>query len=218
MKYYNDKSKDYFSTLRDDIINMIDFEVENLLDVGCGDGSTAYAIKTKTNAKFVAGIEIFSDAADKAALKLDNVICGNIEEIEPDFNGKKFDLIVCADVLEHLTDPWKALEKLKTLLTENGKLIASIPNIAYFPVIMQILRDRFEYEESGVLDKTHYRFFTLHTIKKLFADCGYSILDIQYNMGRGFKADLLSVFSLGYLHRNRIYQYRIIAKKAKETA
>lgn len=213
MDHYKEKPLDYYSNIRYDLIEMIDFEAKSILDIGCGDGSTANVIKDKTNAEFAAGIELFEDAAEEAQKRLDSVIVGNIENNEIQLESEKYDLVVCADVLEHLVDPWKVLFKLRKSLKNNGRILASLPNLAYFPVVLQILRDKFEYEDAGVLDKTHLRFFTLHTIIKMFEHCGFEIIKIESNKGRGIKSKLLSIFSFGLLSKSRIYQYKILARK-----
>src|SRR5690606_2217936 len=74
--------------------------------------------------------------------------------------GHRFDCIVFNDVLEHMIDPWSTLESARAFLTPNGKVVASIPNIIYLPTILGvILRRRWDYRDSGVLDRTHLRFF-----------------------------------------------------------
>lgn len=213
MDYYSDKTTDYYANLRQDILGMIDFKAKTILDVGCGIGVTALEIKKKTDASFVAGIELFQDAGEKATKILDRVIIGDVESNLDKFEESSFDLIITADVLEHLADPWQVLKKLKVLLNSNGRIVASLPNLSYFPVLLKILLDKFDYEESGVLDKTHLRFFTLHTIKKMFDECGFRIIKIEANKGKGIKSLLLSILSIGLLNKTRNYQYKIIAEK-----
>jgi len=86
------------------------------------------------------------------------------EEIK---NGSKYDYILMLDILEHLVDYDKIIEQAKILLSGNGKIIISLPNIANIYVRLNLLFGRFPYSDKGILDRTHLRFFTLGAIKKL---------------------------------------------------
>jgi 2-polyprenyl-3-methyl-5-hydroxy-6-metoxy-1,4-benzoquinol methylase len=141
------------------------------------------------------------------------VITGDIEDLNLDFPEGYFDCILCADVLEHTKNPWEVLRKLYGYLDDEGILIASIPNIRHIVPILKILFDRFEYEESGILDKTHLRFFTLHTMKQMFEENGYRITRIESNRSSSWKFWLLNLFSIGLMRQLSIYQYVIVAQK-----
>src|ERR1051325_5489453 len=107
-------------------------------------------------------------AAEEAAQKLDRVLCAPFDERLALPEGA-FDCIFCNDVLEHLADPYSALRYCRRLLTPEGVLIASIPNIRYFPVLFQLLvKKNWQYEDHGVMDRTHLRFFTKNSILATF--------------------------------------------------
>ena len=115
----------------------------------------------------------------------------------------KFDYIVMGDIVEHLIDPWSALKKLKVMLKSDGCIIASIPNIMNAVTMYHILSGKFTYDDSGILDRTHMRFFTKYEIKKMFNDCGYDIEFLRYNqiVGRNekineFENEIMSMKSL----------------------
>lgn len=118
-------------------------------------------------------VEIDAEAGEQAAKYARNSLIGteegDIEKYiwEERFADKKYDYIIFADVLEHLYRPDLVLEKCKKLLTEKGKIVFSVPNVAYNGLILNLLRDRFEYTPIGLLDDTHIRFFTYHTIVEL---------------------------------------------------
>lgn len=210
---YPDKDKSYYSLGRHELLALVPPNTKRLLDVGCGGGYTGATAKKLFGLKEVVGIELFQSAADSAKTKLDRVITGDIEDLNLDFPEGYFDCILCADVLEHTKNPWEVLRKLYGYLDDEGVLIASIPNIRHIVPILKILFDRFEYEESGILDKTHLRFFTLHTMKQMFEENGYRITRIESNRSSSWKFWLLNLFSIGLMRQLSIYQYVIVAQK-----
>lgn len=211
-KLYSDKPSDYFQLVRKEIIDLIPLKSKRFLDIGCGEGNTAYEAKKFLNADFVAGVELNEYACEIARNKLDYVICGNIETIELPFEDRYFDCIICADVLEHLVNPWSVLSMLKRYLKDDGVIIASIPNLQYIVPLLKILGNKFEYEDYGILDKSHLRFFTLHTIKKMFTECDYEIVKIDYNKNESLKVKLFNLITFGLFKKFTIFQYLIVAK------
>ena len=117
-------------------------------------------------------VEIDSEAFASASQYSKDGLCDNIENFawKDKFNSLQFDYILFADVLEHLNNPSKVLEISSTLLKLDGKILASIPNIAHNSVIIDLIKNKFEYTENGILDKTHQRFFTYNSIIQLFKD------------------------------------------------
>jgi 2-polyprenyl-3-methyl-5-hydroxy-6-metoxy-1,4-benzoquinol methylase len=110
---------------------------------------------------------------------LPNFIIGNIETMVLPFENSQFDVIICGDVLEHLVNPYKTLKLLKTYLKPNGVIIASIPNIREFKTMKKIFfQGDFRYEDSGILDRTHLRFFCKKNIIELFEEQDFNIVDI----------------------------------------
>jgi methionine biosynthesis protein MetW len=146
-----------------------------VLDVGCDTGHLGAYLKGTGCS--VDGIEMDEAAASEAETRLDAVYRGSIDE---DLTGSLvpgYDYIILADVLEHLPYPDRTLDKLKPLLNDGGQVIASIPNVANFRVRFRLLFGIFEYTEIGILDRTHLRFYTFKTARKLFTDAGFKVLD-----------------------------------------
>jgi len=143
-------------------------------------------------------------------------LVGDVEVLDLEFPREYFDCVICADVLEHTKDPWAVLRKLQFYLEKNGILIASIPNIRHLVPILKIVFDRFEYEQSGILDQTHLRFFTLHTIKKMMSETGFCVERIESNRSRSWKFLLMNAVSFGLLRRFSIYQFIVVARKKQE--
>jgi 2-polyprenyl-3-methyl-5-hydroxy-6-metoxy-1,4-benzoquinol methylase len=210
---YEEKNKSYYGLVRHDVLRLVPHGTKRLLDVGCGSGDTGFAAKQLLSVQEVIGIEFYEPAAEVARRKLDQVVVGDVEQIALNFPEGYFDCILCADVLEHTKNPWEVLRTLYHFLQNDGVLIASIPNIRHIVPLLKIIADRFEYEESGILDRTHLRFFTLHTIKNMFHQTGYRITQMEANRSRSWKFTLLDLFFLGILRPFSIYQYVVVAKK-----
>jgi hypothetical protein len=89
------------------------------------------------------------------------------------------DCLVFGDVLEHLVDPWAVLFDLAQLVREGGQILACIPNVQHYSIIVNLMRGKWDYQDEGLLDRTHLRFFTLTSIRELFGRAGLQIFDIQ---------------------------------------
>src|SRR5262249_30095248 len=125
----------------------------------------------------VVGIEIDAAAAEKASQFCEQVIVGDLDRMKLDhkLRGDRFDVIVAADVLEHLKDPVSVLRALKNLLKSDGYVVASLPNVAHLSVRLALLSGRFPYGETGLLDSAHLRFFTRESVDELFDKAGFAI-------------------------------------------
>jgi 2-polyprenyl-3-methyl-5-hydroxy-6-metoxy-1,4-benzoquinol methylase len=205
--------KGYYEQARHEVLALIPVGTKRLLDVGCSNGATAALAKKQFGIEYVVGVELFPDAAETARKRLDEVIEGNIEILTLPYTDDYFDCIICADILEHTQNPWLVLTALRRLISPNGVVIASIPNIGHIVPLLKIAFDRFEYEESGILDKTHLRFFTLHTIKQMFSETGFQIEVISTNKSKSWKFAILKVLTLGLFERLSVVQYLVRAKK-----
>lgn len=211
---YANKPAGYFDLLRDDILALIPPGTRRLLDVGCGTGATARAAKDRLEISETWGIEWNEDAARIARSRLDRVLGEDVEACAIPVPDGYFDCIVCADVLEHTRDPWSVLSGLRRLLDPEGFLVVSLPNLRHMKPLYHILMNQFEYEESGILDRSHLRFFTLHTMRKMLTDSGFEILRRSENRSRGGMYDPLVVCSFGALKPFTVYQYLFVARRA----
>ena len=134
---YSSKTEDYFTHARREILPLLPSHSTRALEVGCGAGHTLSLLKEQGLCDWVCGIEISPAAAEQAALRLDQVVQGNIEVMKLPVEPGSIDLLLCLDVLEHLVDPWETLRRLTTLLSPNGVLVASIPNVRYYRVLLR---------------------------------------------------------------------------------
>lgn len=206
----NDSS--YFRHERPEVLALVDRPVVMALDVGCGAGHFAAAVKRRTGAT-VWGIEPSAGAADAARSRIDRVLEGTYEQVERELPVHSFDAVFLNDVLEHMVDPWGTLRKVRSLLQADGRLYASIPNVLFAESLLAVLRSRdWRYTEAGILDVTHLRFFTRTSILRLFEDTGYRIERIvPLNSIHSWKWNLLNWVSQGYLADFLPMQYGVIA-------
>lgn len=185
-----DKEKAYGDIARSDLIDLVNKQrpPKISLDIGCNCGGTsAYVKKLFPDCKTY-GIEMNKQAAKIAAEQVDCVLIGKFEDLhetgELEKNGilpNSIDLIICADVLEHMYDPWNVLVILKKYLSRDGVLLISIPNIRHLSTFADLSDGYFRYHDIGILDITHIRFFTLREFKKVLQETGYSFdKDIHY--------------------------------------
>jgi 2-polyprenyl-3-methyl-5-hydroxy-6-metoxy-1,4-benzoquinol methylase len=152
---------------------------KRVLDVGCATGYLAEALAVRGCT--VSGLEYDAESAEDARPHLDRLVVGDVETLDlaEAFDGERFDVVVFGDVLEHLRDPLAALRKARTVLAERGSVVASIPNIAHGSVRLALLAGRFDYQELGLLDNTHVRFFTRSSIEDLFREAGMVPIDVR---------------------------------------
>ncbi len=159
------------------LFQLIDGEPRRVLDLGCAGGAFGAALKARFPGASVTGIDAGRAAAEKAKARLDRVVHARLEDLSfaaQGFRDGEFDTVIAADILEHLVNPWELLVRLKPFLALRAQVVASIPNIRNLSVVSPLLLNgRFDYDERGLLDITHLRFFTLHGIKRLFEETGY---------------------------------------------
>lgn len=164
------------------IIRIIKKETEvkgklNILDVGCATGYLGNAVKFGKN--YVCGIEISENAAKEAEKVLDKVIVGDVEEIKLPFPEHFFDVIICSDIIEHLFDPKQVLCNLRHYLKPHGLLLMVVPNVAWYKIRLMILMGKWEYQNYGILDYGHIRWFTKESGRRLLEECGYTVENVS---------------------------------------
>jgi len=170
---------EYFGNSREDLCALIPETARSVLEVGCGAGGTGRVLRRQGRGPII-GVEIHPDAAAAARNVFDRVIVGDVEALDLTEYRGFFDCILYGDVLEHLRDPWQVLSDARDLLKPGGVVIASIPNVRHYTVWVDLVaRGRWEYQDSGLLDRTHLRFFTRASILDLFARAGLADVAIR---------------------------------------
>lgn len=167
------KKKDsYYTASRNDMIRFIDNKPSRILEIGCGEGNFATNF---VQAEFW-GVEPNADMAERAVSRGRKILVGTYESVARDIPENYFDLVACNDVIEHMIDPMGFLRDVKNKLRPGGKLIASIPNIRYAPLLYDLVfHGDFDYTESGLMDYTHLHFFTPKSFAKMAMRCGWRV-------------------------------------------
>jgi 2-polyprenyl-3-methyl-5-hydroxy-6-metoxy-1,4-benzoquinol methylase len=179
-----------------------------ILDVGCSSGYLGEYLKTLGH--YVVGLDITYEAIEVAKNYLDEAYNEYLEDYLKNHPELKFDVIIFGDVLEHITNPDEILKLVKNNLEIDGKIIASIPNVAHISMRCLLLEGRWEYADLGLLDKDHVRFFTKNTILKMFEDAGLLV-----NAVRETKLSLEQVDSMCKMNLNPSY-IKLVKKIVKD--
>ena len=215
----------YYCAPRSDVQPYLPETIRHNLDIGCAGGELGRILKSR-GAEEVVGVEILERAYEMAREVLDRVFLGNIEELELPYPEGHFDCITCTDVLEHLVDPWAALRKLHRLLSDDGSLVVSIPNVGFYGILMELVEGRWPYSDSGILDRTHLRFFTALELRKMLDGAGFEVVKLEPLTSQATEESRqdddgfvnLPLLRIGPLTRDqherlRTYQYVAVARK-----
>lgn len=149
---------------------------KRVLDVGCGEGFLAERLRAQNNV--VVGVDALEEVRNRHAFQayypadLDN----GLADVKDQLGDQRFDIILFADILEHLKAPERLLEDCRAFLKPNGRIIVSLPNVVNIYIRLQMLLGKFNYTARGILDETHLRFYTLPTARKLLERHGYQVL------------------------------------------
>lgn len=220
--YYTTKEAGYFSNVRMDIIGLLPVNPrQKILEIGAGSGNTLVYIKEKRIAAEVMGVELINmPGSNQQNAAIDNFQIADIENENIDAPKDYFDVVICADVLEHLADPWTMIDKITAHLKSGGLVVVSMPNFCEIKTLFKIIFTAdFEYEPAGgILDKTHLRFFCKKNIRQLLTTNSLSPVYCTPNfllksVPDGRKRRLINLLSFGLFKNLLTVQYIFIAKK-----
>jgi 2-polyprenyl-3-methyl-5-hydroxy-6-metoxy-1,4-benzoquinol methylase len=207
------ETADYYSYTRPEIAAFVPKNIKTILDVGCGEGAFLKLIKEQTGAE-TWGIEVAFEVAEKAKGHIDKIVTGKVEDVLNSIPNAYFNCITFNDVLEHLLEPTEVLKMIRPKLSENGIVIASIPNVRYFRNLYNLLvKKDWEYTDAGILDSTHFRFFTQKSMKRMFEDAGYNLIkQVGVNKIIWRKFQLFNLLTLLIFNDTKYFQFCCIAK------
>lgn len=145
-----------------------------------GGVSSGYFARVLTSAGLVVdGFELDPIAAARAREVCRNVWVGDLQQIDPEQLAGPYDVLLFGDTLEHIADPVAVLQRLRTVVRDDGVLVVSIPNFANWAVRLQILFGRFRYAERGILDGTHLRFYTERSLVEMLRAAGFEPVHVR---------------------------------------
>jgi SAM-dependent methyltransferase len=179
------------------------------LDIGCGEGYLGETLMRRGYGE-VWGVEPEPTVAHRAKGRLSGVTVGPFPETAPD-QMEPFDLIVFADSLEHIVDPWDALCRAKELLAPGGLLLVSIPNVSHYSVVLELLRNRWSYSDSGLLDRGHVRFFTPQSFRRCLVDAGFRVVSADVVLSKPKRFRLFGTLTGPVLPHLLVYQALFLA-------
>jgi 2-polyprenyl-3-methyl-5-hydroxy-6-metoxy-1,4-benzoquinol methylase len=207
----------YFGNSRQEIFPFLPENFKTIIDVGCGYGYFLQYVKGRKPHVESWGIEYVEDVAKTLEGKLDHLIIGSIEDNYENLPNAYFDVICFNDVLEHLLDPDRVLQAVKSKLSFDGVIVGSIPNVRYFKNLYNLLvRKDWKYEDSGILDRTHLKFFTQKSILRMFRESGYDVVSIQgiFEL-KDLKYKLFNCMTFGFFGDSLFERYVFVVKKSK---
>lgn len=211
---YRNKAPAYFSGARIDFVRRLPADPKSsILEVGCGTGATGALALASGRAQRYTGIELFESAANEARKVLTEVIAGDVERIDLNFGPTDFDAIILSEVLEHLVEPQRALEKLVKSLRPGGLVLASSPNISHWRVIRELMLGRFNLADQGVFDRTHMRWFTPSTFAAMFRAVGLQVESIGPVTPFSERTEMISRLSKGRYDHLFMTQIQVAARK-----
>jgi 2-polyprenyl-3-methyl-5-hydroxy-6-metoxy-1,4-benzoquinol methylase len=197
-RLYASKKVHYFAGSRPDMVALLPTNpAAAVLEVGCAQGRTgALALESGKCASYCA-VELNDDAASIASRRLTEVVVGDIEKVGLPWKPASFDALLISEVLEHLVDPWAALRRLRPLMKPGALVLASSPNAAHYAMILMLLRGQWLTTDVGPMDRTHLRWFTPRSYRRMFESCGFVVDDVTSVAPHGWKARALLRVSCG---------------------
>lgn len=169
----------YYRNPRLEMFAFLPPQPQCLLDVGCAEGYFAAAVKSRFPQCETWGVELEGSAARRASTRVDHVINAPFDDTI-DLPSHYFDVVTMNDVLEHIPWPEPALAAARHVLRPEGKLILSLPNVQHlFNVLDLVKRNDWEYRDHGVLDRTHFRFYTTKSASRLLGQNGFLVERIE---------------------------------------
>ena len=189
----SESAPDYYQVWNQKLFDLVPTDCKRVLEVGCASGRLGEAVKKRNGGIHYVGIEVVEAAAKIARERLDEVYLENAEGFDwSRFDGQAFDCIIFGDVLEHLVDPKATFQNAARYLAREGSIVCCIPHVGHWSIISGLLEGKWEYSDSGLLDRTHLRFFTIASFREMLATCGFrSVQEDRYRTGVQLHPDII---------------------------
>ncbi len=160
-----------------DLLAHIPAGSRRIVEVGCANGAMARAWRSQHPDSHYVGIDIDPDYAARAAAHCHRAFAADVEQLDDAALADLFpsDCWVFGDCLEHLRDPWRMLSRIRERIDADGSLVTCIPNAQHWSVQWRLLSGQFRYEDQGLMDRTHIRWFTRQTMLEMFASTGWRV-------------------------------------------
>jgi 2-polyprenyl-3-methyl-5-hydroxy-6-metoxy-1,4-benzoquinol methylase len=184
----DDDADRYETDSRDDTVAMLSSEPRFALDVGCHTGAAGRSIKDRFPQCNVWGIEPDARAAELARRHMDKVIVGSFDTVDWAAQGiaaGDIDTVFLLDVLEHMYNPWLALEMLRKLVSPQAQIVISLPNVRNMFILRDLMNGYWRYRDVGLLDSTHIRFFSQYEALRLVYQTGFRVATYRFTMNPG---------------------------------
>lgn len=207
----------YYAQSRPEMLTYIPPDTKTLIDIGCGGGRFGAGVKELLPDCEVWGLEAVESVAKEAEQRADKMICSTIEKAADILPSAYFDVVTMNDVLEHLPYPEPALELLRRILKPNGRLVMSLPNVRYYINVKDLLfKKDWAYQDFGVLDRTHLKFYTQKSAVRTLEQNGFKTSLVQGINGTKIKAHYRALFALapGFFRDTRTPQFAMVAHLA----
>jgi 2-polyprenyl-3-methyl-5-hydroxy-6-metoxy-1,4-benzoquinol methylase len=207
----------YFQHVRQEIAPLLPASATRILDVGAGAGKTTAWVRSRYQGSRAMALEGNPAMLDELRENADEAHIVDLDGAIPDVGSP--DLILCLDILEHLVRPQDLLRRLVGAMAEGGTVIVSCPNVAHASVsVPLLLRGKFEYRDSGILDRTHLRFFVRESVIALMNQAGLVVRrGIRTGMD-GPRSRLLDRLTAGTMRDHLTKQYIVAGQRAAGAA
>ena len=212
----------YYTQPRPEMLPMLPPARRRILEIGCAEGLFLYSI---VGAEEKWGVEPTEPAAAAASAKLTRVINKPFDEAKKELPLSYFDLVICNDVIEHMTDHDSFLLEIRQYIAPGGVIVGSIPNVRYYKNLFNLLFAKdWEYMDWGILDRTHFRFFTEKSLRRSLSSAGFEVEDFRginggiefgfskWKLAYSLFAILSIVLSLGYFNDIKHQQFAFRAR------
>ena len=171
----------YYESARSDMAEFLPEVYHYVLEVGCAQGNFSSCLNSGAE---LWGVEMNPCAAEAAKRKMEQVLVGRYTNVAGALPDRYFDLVICNDVIEHMADCDDFLDSIQKKMTPAGYLMGSVPNVRYYRNLWSLVVQKdWKYEDWGILDRTHQRFFTKKSLNRTLCDHGFQIVKLKGSCG-----------------------------------